>query len=128
MRLWLADFDVARDHFTRALRLSPLDRELYSFQTGLAWALALGEHAEPEQGLDLAQKALVAKRNWRPALHVQICCLVMLGRLDEAKEMAQQELALWPNFTLSAWRPRLPQRARIMDTIFGLLRQAGSPE
>jgi adenylate cyclase len=36
MRLYAGDFGVARNSFTRAMRLSPLDPELYFFQTGLA--------------------------------------------------------------------------------------------
>lgn len=94
VRLFLGDFDVARDQFTRAMRLSPLDPELYVFQTGLAEALVLGEPAEPERGLDLVQQALVSRPNWYTALQARVYCLVTLGRLDEAKETARQMLAI----------------------------------
>ncbi len=128
VRLWLGDFDVARDHFTRAMRLSPLDPEMYLFQTGLAQTLLRGEPAEPERALDLVQKALVARPNWRIGLFVRVQCLVTLGRLDEAKETMRQVLAVWPGATLSAFRQRLPHRAQFADTTVGLLRQAGMPE
>jgi adenylate cyclase len=48
----LGDFGTARDHFTRAIRLSPLDPLLHSFQSGLASALSFGEPAEPARALD----------------------------------------------------------------------------
>jgi tetratricopeptide (TPR) repeat protein len=128
VRLYLGDFDVARDHLTRAMRLSPLDPELYVFQTGLAVSLALGEPAEPERGLDLVEKALDRRPNWDSALLARIYCLVRLGRLKEAKETARQLLAASSQSTLSAFRRRLPHRAQVVDAIIGLLRQAGYPE
>jgi adenylate cyclase len=126
VRLYLGDFHVARDHFTWAMRLSPLDPELYFFQAGLAFAL--GEPADPERGLDLAQQALVGRLNWRSALQPRIYCLLRLGRLDEARETARQLLANWPGETLSALRCRSPHRAHVVDMGIALLRQAGIPE
>jgi adenylate cyclase len=128
LRLYAGDFDVARDHFTRAMRLSPLDPELYFFQTGLAEALVLGEPAEPSRGLELVQKALVGRPNWRAALQARIFCLVRLGRLDEATDTARQFLVIWPDFSLSAFRRRTPFRADIFDMMLEMLRQAGLPE
>jgi adenylate cyclase len=128
VRNYLGDFAVARDHFTTAMRLSPLDPELYVFQTGLAMALLYGEPAYPERALDFVQKALVARPNWRSSLGVRIQCLVRLGRLDEARERTPQYLATYPDFTLSVFRRRVPFSAQVADTIIGLLRQAGIPE
>ncbi len=128
VRIWLGDFDVARNHFTRAMRLSPLDPELPFIQIGLARALVFGTSAEPARALDLIQKALIAMPNWIAALNARIYCLVRLGRLDEAKGTAQQVLAIRPDFTLSAFRRRMPTRAHVADTLIDLLRQAGIPE
>ncbi len=47
---YLGHFDIARDHFGRAMRLSPLDPELYLFQCGLAMALVLGEPCGTDVG------------------------------------------------------------------------------
>jgi adenylate cyclase len=127
-RVGQGEFEVARNHFTRAMRLSPLDSETHFFQTGLAVALVLGEPAEPERGLDVVRKALIGRPNLRTALHAQACCLVKLGRLEEAKGTARQFLAIWPHFTLSEFRRRTPFCAQVADTIIGLLRRAGFPE
>ena len=128
VRLYLGDFDVARDQFSRAMRLSPLDPELYFFQAGLAFALAFGEPADPGRGLDFAQQALIGRPNWRSALQPRIYCLLKLGRLDEARETARQLLATWPGETLSALRCRSPHRTHVVDMGIALLRQAGIPE
>ncbi len=128
VHIYLGDFDVARDHFTRAMRLSPLDPELHIFQAGLAVALVFGDPAEPERGLDLVQKALVTKPDWNTGLHVRIYCLVKLGCLDEAKQTARRVFAIKPQYTLSARRRAMPHRAHVIDLGIALLRQAGLPE
>ncbi len=128
VNLYYGDFEIARDHFTRAMRLSPLDPALYSFQTGLAFALVLQESAEPARALDLVHKALAVRPNDRATLHAQIYCLVRLARLDEAREKVRQLVVIWPHFTLSAYRRRLVFRAAVADSIIGLLRLAGVPE
>lgn len=61
-------------------------------------------------------------------MFARIFCLIRLGRLDEARKTVRQMSALWPEFTLSAWRHRMPYRPHVADTIFALLRQAGYPE
>ncbi len=128
VNLYHGDFETARDHFTRAIRISPLDPALYSFQTGLAFALVLGEPTDPARAFELVGKALAARPNDRASLHARIYCLVRLGRFEEARENVRQLLAIWPHFTLSAYRRRLVFRAPVADTIIGLLRLAGVPE
>jgi len=108
--------------------LSPLDPELYFFQAGLAMALALGEPAEPQRGLDLAERALIGRPDWRSAMQSRIYCLLKLGRVDEARRTAQRLLVNWPGETLSAMRCRSPHRAHVVDLSIALLRQAGLPE
>jgi adenylate cyclase len=76
LRNWLGEFDVARDHFSRAIRLSPLDPELARYQYGLA---VIGEPAEPERALDLVQEVIAAQPNSRATLLVGIQCFVKLG-------------------------------------------------
>lgn len=128
VRVCQGDFKVACDHFLQAMRLSPLDPELYWFQAGLAVALSFSEPAEPARALDFTRKALVGMPNGRTALTSRICCLVLLGRLDEAAETVQHVLALWPYFTLTAFRRRTPLRPDVAERIIAAMRQAGLPE
>jgi adenylate cyclase len=127
LRNWLGEFDVARDYFTRAIRLSPLDPELARYQSGLAFALAMGEPADPERAFNLIREALAAQPNSRSTLIVGTQCLVKLGRIDEARQMALQLRAIWPE-TLSGLRQRVPSRPHVTDASIALLRLAGLPE
>src|SRR5262249_54785013 len=105
IRNFLGDFATARDHFSRAIRLSPLDPFLHSMRAGLAMALSFGEPAELGQALDLADKALQARRGAYSALQGRIEALVMLGRLPEAQETTRTLMSLYPQ-TISGWRRR----------------------
>jgi adenylate cyclase len=127
MRTWLGEWDFARESFTKAMRLNPLDPEMARYQTGLAQALLLGEPAEPQRALDVIQEALTTQPNARSTLNVGIQCLVQLGRIDEARQMAQRLRAIWPE-TLSVLRQRFVHRPHIKDAVIALLRQAGLPE
>jgi adenylate cyclase len=127
LRIYFGEFDLARDHFARAIRLSPLDPELARYQRGLAQALALGEPAEPERAFNLIQEALAAQPNSRGTLIVAIQCLVKLGRIDDARQMALRLRAIWPE-TLSGLRQRFPHRPLVKDAVIALLRLAGLPE
>ena len=68
LRNFLGEFSVARDHFTRAMRLSPLDPNLDTWRAGLAMALSFGEPAELEPALDLVNKVLQGTRQSLPKL------------------------------------------------------------
>jgi adenylate cyclase len=128
VRNYLGDFNAARDHLRRALKLSPLDPELYFFQTGLAQALAFGSPPEPQQGLELAELALVGRPNWRTALNARVYCLVGLDRIEEARARAQQLVVLYPDASLSAIRRRFPHRPEAVERIVAALRKAEFPE
>jgi adenylate cyclase len=60
-------------------------------------------------------------------LRVLACSLVMLGRLDEAQQAADQVLVIDPGFRIGVWRARslLPERFR--DGMAQRLRLAGLP-
>jgi adenylate cyclase len=92
VRNYLGDFATARDHFTRAIRLSPLDPWLHAFRDGLAMALSFGEPPELEKALDLVNNALQVVPSHHGSLTGRIEVLVMTGRIAEAKEAARTPL------------------------------------
>lgn len=128
VRYFLGDFGTARDHFTRAIRLSPLDPFLHVFQAGLAMALLFGEPSEPEQALDLVDNALRVEQSHYQSLQVRIETLVMMGRIAAAKETARTLMSFYPQTRISGWRLRWPHRPAIVERMVQLHRAAGIPE
>jgi adenylate cyclase len=128
VRNFLGEFVTARDHFTRAIRLSPLDPLLSVFQSGLAMALSFGEPAELEQALDLSDKVLQGTPRHYAALQGRIEALVMLGRLSEAQEAARTLMSLYPQTSISDWRRRWPHRPAVVERMVQLYRSVGIPE
>jgi adenylate cyclase len=128
VHFYRGDFDVARDHYTRAIRLSPLDPLLDAFQSGLAGAQSFGEPAELEQALDLLDKVLQRAPRSFPALQGRIEALVMMGRITEAKEAARALMSFYPRFSISTFQLRAPHRPAILDKHVQIYRAAGIPE
>jgi adenylate cyclase len=128
VHFFLGDFDVARNHFACAIRLSPLDPRLHVSQAGLAMSLSFGQSAELEPALDLAEKVLHRAPSYYPALQARIEALVMMGRIAEAKEAAGSLISFYPHFSISAWRLRAPHRPAIIDRHVQIYRAAGIPE
>jgi adenylate cyclase len=128
IRGFLGDWAAAREHFTRAIRLSPLDPYLSTFRTWLAMALSNAEPPELEQALDLTNKALQETPGHYSALLTHIEVLVMLERLPEAQEAARTFMSLYPQFSISSWRLRVPLRPSMIEGVVQLMRAAGIPE
>ena len=128
VRNFLGDFGTARDHFTSAIRLSPLDPLLHVFRAGLAMALSFGEPPEPEQALDLANNALQGAPSHYGSLQARIEVLVLMGRIAEAKEAARTLMSFYPQTRISAWRLRWPHRPAIVEKMVQIYRAVGIPE
>ncbi len=105
---YVDEYETALDHFRRAMRLSPLDPEGYLIQGGMAVAhLHLGN---PEEALVWSQKCRQQHKGWATGFRISIVCLVLTGRLDEARKEAAQFMATYPNFRISRWTARTPLR------------------
>jgi adenylate cyclase len=128
IRCFLGDFATARVHFTRAIRLSPLDPFLHSLQNGLAWTLWCAEPPELQPALDLIDKVLQGAPSQHSSLQSRIEVLVLMGRIAEAKETARTLMSFYPQTRISTWRLRWPHRPAIAERMFQLYRAAGVPE
>jgi adenylate cyclase len=128
LRFFLGDFGTARDHFTRAIRLSPLDPFLHLFQTGLAGALVFGEPAEPARALDLFGRVLQGAPSNHVALQGRVATLIIMGRIAEAKDAARTLMSFYPQTSISAWRVRWPHRQAVVERMVQIYRAAGIPE
>jgi tetratricopeptide (TPR) repeat protein len=122
---WEGDFATAEDAFRRSMRLSPLDPEKHWTLYGLTVC-----YVQTNRNLEGAQTGLAtiaAKPDMHVAFPITIRCLVGLGRLEEARELAGKLLVMVPNFTVSEHMKTVVSRVGRSE-IAAVLREAGLPE
>jgi adenylate cyclase len=93
---------AAIEQFQRAIRLSPLDPLTPAFLTGLGFAYT--RTGKYDDALSAGLRALREAPDYHTSHRLVITCLVELGRLDEARVVAQRLLALSPGLTVTKCR------------------------
>jgi adenylate cyclase len=118
----------ALESATRGFNLSPHGPNRYYFEcfVGLAH-FACGNDAEAARWLRLS---LLDSPGFTSAHRTLIACLVGLGQVDEARQVAADMLRYEPGFTLSAYaRDRAPiVDPALREKLFSRMRMAGVPE
>jgi adenylate cyclase len=119
------DPDRAISMFERALRVSPRDPEIGYMFSGIAMAHQIA--GRDDQSLFFSQKTIDDIPWFTAGYRTKIVCLVNLGRLDEAKALAQHFLTIDPGFTIAG---RLPpfRDPTFQQRYYGALIKAGLPE
>jgi adenylate cyclase len=107
----------------RAMRMSPVDPQLYLVFSGMAWALI--ELRRFDEAIVAGKKAQRQKPSYPPAHYCLASAFAHLGRDAEAREAAARLLEVDPAFTISARMGRRRQ-AHAKLLIEGL-RKAGLP-
>ena len=84
IRIFLGQFDLAIEHASRAIRLSPLDPFLVGMQSAIAFAyFCAGRY---DQSAGWAEKAVKEQPTFAAALRVLAASSASLGRMKEATE------------------------------------------
>ena len=84
VRIFLGQFDLAIEHASRAIRLSPLDPFLVGMQSAIAFAyFCAGRY---DQSAAWAEKAVKEQPTFAAALRVLAASSASLGRMKEATE------------------------------------------
>ena len=127
VRVWRGELDDAIAHFTQAIRLSPLDTEMYRMQAGMGFAhLFAGRFDEASSW---ATKALRNLPSFLMVVALTAASHALAGRIDEARQAIKQLRQLNPSLrasNLTDWIPiRQPQHLAIFADG---LRRAGLPE
>lgn len=127
LRLWQGDTAAAIAHLGRAMRLSPLDPELYRMQAGMAVAHLL------ERQFDAASVWAEAARRDFPdfllAAAVLAASHALAGRMLEARRAMAQVRELDPGLRLSAVAAWLPiRRPEHLSVLLEGLERAGLPQ
>jgi TolB-like protein/Flp pilus assembly protein TadD len=126
-RFHLTDFEVAIEHFARAMRLSPLDSLMCSMQTGISAShFCVGRY---DEAASWAERALYENPNWHPALIQATVSNAFAGHLGRAQKIVSRLRDLDPALRISNISeltpfPRPEDRERHEEG----LRRAGLPE
>ena len=105
---WRGRGDEAVQCTDRALSLSPLDPMIYYFNSLAGMANLIAERYE--RAIELSSRSLRENRLHTPSLRTLAAALVLLARLDEAREALSRLRELEPGLTAGALRARYPGR------------------
>ncbi len=127
LRLWHGQTDTAIAHFTHAMRLSPLDMELYRMQAGLAMAhLFQGRYGE---SVAWAEKSLRELPSFLMVAAILAASQALADRPEAAASALKRLRELDPALRLSNLRDLLPIRKPVdMALLSDGLRKAGLPQ
>jgi tetratricopeptide (TPR) repeat protein len=127
VRVWRGDPDDAAEHFAQAMRLSPLDPEMYRMQAGMAVARLFAGRFDDASSW--ASKAFRELPSFLMGVAVCAASQALAGRVDEARPTMQHLRALDPAFRVSKLQDLLPiRRPRDLSVFSEGLRKAGLPE
>ena len=128
IHLWMGEPSVARENFSRAIRLSPLDINIASTLAGMAHAcFFLDRH---EEATSWGLKALEQNLQDHIALRILPAAAAYAGMGELAQQTARQLLALDPTFRVSRLKNYLgPYQVTEFPAKYAEgLRRAGLPE
>jgi TolB-like protein/class 3 adenylate cyclase len=127
LRGWNGDPDGAIEHFARAMRLSPLDPEMYRMQAGMAAAHLFAGRFDAASSW--AEKSYRHTPTFLMVVGILAASHALAGRTDEAKRAVGRLQQLDPTlrvFNLTDWLPlRRPQDVALFTDG---LRRAGLSE
>jgi TolB-like protein len=127
LRAWRGDSDDAIAHFTQAMRLSPLDPEMYRMQAGMALAHLFARRFD--EASSWAGKAFRDLPSFLMVVAIIAASHALAGRADEARRAMQHLRQLDPVLRASNLKDWLPIRHQQDLAVFvDGLRKAGLPE
>ncbi|ROM94611.1 winged helix-turn-helix domain-containing protein [Pseudomonas brassicacearum] len=127
LRALHGETDAAIEHLTHAVRLSPLDPEMFRMQVGMALAHFFAGRFD--LATDWAEKGLGNLPSFLPPVALVAASHALSGRMDKARLAMQRLRELDPTLRLSNLKDWLPiQRPEDFTRFFDGLRLAGLPE
>ncbi|WP_150768548.1 winged helix-turn-helix domain-containing tetratricopeptide repeat protein [Pseudomonas fluorescens] len=127
LRALRGETESAIENLTHAVRLSPLDPEMFRMQVGMALSHFFAGRFDC--ATDWAEKALRNLPTLLPAVALLAACHALSGRMDKAAQAMQRLHELDPSLRLSRMKEWLPiQRPEDLARFVDGLRLAGLPE
>jgi hypothetical protein len=82
-----------------------------------------------DEALVWAEKGRQQYRGWSTGLRILITCLVVTGRLEDARRLAADYVLAFPGFRVSPWAARAPiNHPKLVEEWAESYRRAGLPE
>jgi TolB-like protein len=124
VRVWRGDSEGAIEHFAQAIRLSPLDPEMYRMQAGMAAAhLFAGRF---DEAASWAAKSFRDLPSFLMVVAITAASHALAGRADEAQQAMRRLHQLDPTLRVSNLREWLPiRRPQDLAVFSDGLRRAG---
>ncbi|WP_444814778.1 winged helix-turn-helix domain-containing tetratricopeptide repeat protein [Variovorax flavidus] len=127
LRAWHGETDSAIEHLARAVRLSPLDPEMYRMQAGMALAHFFAGRFDSASAW--AEKAVGNLPSFLAAVSLVAASHALAGRMDKAQQAMQRLRTLDPSLRVSQLKDWLPiHRPEDLAQFAKGLRMAGLPE
>lgn len=127
LRVWHGDPDAAIEHFAKAMRLSPLDPEMYRMQAGMAVAHLFAGRFDVASAW--AEKAFTNLPSFLMVGCIIAASHALADRMEPAKRAMDHLQQLHPTLRISTIKDWLPiHRAQDFSTFAMGLRKAGLPE
>jgi len=127
VRTFLGETSVAIEHLSRAMRLSPLDQQMFWMQTVTAMAQFMA--GQYEDASIVAAEAVREQPDFLAALRVVAASNALAGRLDKAREAIARARQLDPGLRFSNLKDRVgPLRGQDFAKYAEALRLAGLPD
>jgi TolB-like protein len=127
LKVWHGEPDDAIERFARAMRLSPLDPEMYRMQAGMAVAHLFAGRFDAASSW--AEKAFRDLPSFLVVVAIIAASHALAGRADEARRAMDHLRQLDPTLRVSNLADWLPiRRPEDLATFASGLRKAGLPE
>jgi adenylate cyclase len=127
VRNWVGDPERAIDHFSRSIRLNPVDPQLGYSYGGLAAAYFI--KGDYDRALEFARRTANEMPKWIDGWVYVAIATAHLGDWHAAKAAVQRMLELTPGFSIATYRARRATRDQsVYDRQEKGLRLAGLPE
>jgi tetratricopeptide (TPR) repeat protein len=127
LRALRGETDEAIEHLSHAVRLSPLDPEMFRMQVGMALAYFFAGRFDVASAW--AEKALGNLPTLLPSVALMAASHAFTGQMDKAKQAIQRLHELEPSLHVSNLKDWLPiQRPEDLARLAEGLRLAGLPE
>jgi adenylate cyclase len=129
LEMWLGNFSAAEEALRRAIRLSPLDFEMGIMLFALSTTYTRAGRFE--DGLSIGLAAIRERPTYVQSYSPVLRCLVALGRVDEARELATKLMNVSPGFTITKFLRTMASRdtgGDVREQTIHALRLAGLPE